>query len=511
MSERVPGEELPAASLHPGWSDLIQQIQHHVLTRRQFFPGAAAMLGGLALGSTHAAQALGLSASVSASLSASVALPDLATWHANTPIKHVVILCQENRSFDHYFGAFASQLGSGNDTALGFDPAQLSYPDGSGNFDHPYHLTQFCNEDPDHSWEGSHAKWNNGAMDGWVTAEDGSTTAIGYFEPADHIYHVALAKAFAIADHYFCAQIGPTLPNRLYLWTGTSGWDFLTPSATSSGLPFNNPSLTAPPPVLTWPTMADVLSRAGVPWKNYSVADGSVPSTIGAFNPLIFFSQVLTNPVKLARATADFSEFIADLAAGTLPAVSWIVTEAVVSEHPPAPPDMGQLLASRVVQALMNSSAWGSTALFITYDEGGGFFEHVAPRILESVPANLPAAGTAIGPGFRVPLFIVSPWARAGSVFKERLDHTSILQFIERNFSTASQPLQLPTIAKGRRSLADLTRAFDFDQVPLYPTMPAPWQLYPDAQRTILTLNLARTAASCSTTAPSWLPGLLGV
>ena len=312
-----------------------------------------------------------------------------------------------------------------------------------------------------------------------------------------------------MADHYFCPQIGPTLPNRLYLWTGTSGWRHLTPSSTSDNLPFNNPSLTAPPPILSWPTMADVLSyEADLPWKSYAVADGSVPSTIGAFNPLIFFSQIQGNAPQLLRAAADFSEFIADLAAGTLPAVSWIITEAVVSEHPPAPPDMGQLLASRVVQALMNSSAWESTALFVTYDEGGGFFDHVAPDVLEQVPANLPDGGMAVGPGFRVPLFIVSPWAKADTVFKKRLDHTSILQFIERTFSTAAKPLTLPTIAPGRRDLGDLTHAFDFDQAPLMPNLPVPWQLFPDAQRTVLTLNLPRTAASCATTLPDWLPGL---
>src|SRR5262249_18157992 len=161
----------------------------------------------------------------------------------------------------------------------------------------------------------------SGQMNGWVTAEDGKLVAIGYFEAADHIYHVQLAQAFALADHYFCAQIGPTLPNRLYLWSGTSGWNFLAPSQTASSLPYNNPSLTAPPPVLDWPTMPDVLEAARLPWKCYSVADGSLPSAIGAFNPLIFFAQVQTNPLMLTRATADISEFFADLTAGTLPAV----------------------------------------------------------------------------------------------------------------------------------------------------------------------------------------------
>ena len=195
-------------------------------------------------------------------------------------------------------------------------------------------------------------------MDGWVTAEDGSTRAIGYFDAADHIYHVQLANAFTLADHNFCAQIGPTLPNRLYLWSGTSGWDYLKPTTPTNSLPFNNPSLTAIPPTLTWPTMPDILDAAKLPWKCYSVADGSVPSAIGAFNPLIFFSQMQKNPIKLAKATAEIADFFADLKVGTLPAVSWIVTEATVCEHPPAPPDMGQLFAARVVEELMNSSAW---------------------------------------------------------------------------------------------------------------------------------------------------------
>ncbi len=492
--------------IHPGWTDLIQRLRRGKLTRREFLPGAAGLAGGLALWPL-----LGPTLAGSAGAQTIIGGADRANWPSNNKIKHVVILCQENRSFDHYFGAFASTFGRAGNTALGFTPSRLTYKDSTGNASHPYHLTQFCNADPDHSWEGSHAKWNGGAMDGWVTAEDGQTTAIGYFLASDHIYHVQLAHAFTLADHYFCAQVGPTLPNRLYLWTGTSGWDFLKPAATANNLPYNNPSLTAPPPVLTWPTMADVLDAAGLPWKCYSVADGSVPSAVGAFNPLIFFEQILTNPAKLARATADISAFFTDLDAGSLPAVSWIVTEAGVSEHPPAPPDMGQLLAARVVQALMASSAWDSTVLFLTYDEGGGFFEHVPPHILEDVPGGLPDAGTAVGPGFRVPLFVVSPWARPGYVYKHLADHTSILQFIERTFSAGGHRVHLPTISADRREQPDLTQALDFHQAPIRPTLPSPQHLFASANQTILTLNGTRTVASCATGIPSWLPPLLGV
>jgi phospholipase C len=492
----------PPEAMHAAWLELIRRARERRPNRREFLSGAAA---GLALSSMLPLGAASLGRAQSKGL-----VPDLAWWPSNNKIKHVVILCQENRSFDHYFGEFASLFGTGKNKAEGFTPSALTYYNSAGAAFHPSHLTQFCNQDPDHSWTGSHNKWANGAMNGWVTDENNTTIAIGYFEQADHIYHVQLAQAFTLADHYFCSQIGPTLPNRLYLWTGTSGWDYLTPTDNSS-LPYNNPSLTAVPPVLSWETMPDVLDAAALPWKCYSVADGSIPSVIGAFNPLIFFSQFQDNPARLAQATSDFSEFFADLAAGTLPAVSWIVTEAVVCEHPPAPPDMGQLLVARVVQELMASSAWESTALFVTYDEGGGFFEHVPPKILEYVPASLPDGKLAVGPAFRVPLTIVSPWAPANTVFKEAIDHTSILQFIERTFSTKSAPVRLSTIAPARRKLADLTAAFDFNQAPNVPSLPTPVQLYPYAKQTVLTLNLERTVASCSTSIPSWLPSLLGV
>jgi len=487
------------AGIHPGWHQLSQLLRKNVLSRRRFLPAAAAAAGtalwpSLLLGGAASARSL----------------PDQASWHSNNKIKHVVILCQENRSFDHYFGAFATTLGKPGNRPIGFSPS-LAFKNSAGDLLRPSHLTQFCNEDPDHSWEGSHRKFNRGAMDGWVTAEGSSTRAIGYFDAADHIYHVQLAQAFTLADHNFCAQIGPTLPNRLYLWSGTSGWGYLKPTTPTNNLPFNNPSLTAPPPVLTWPTMADVLDTAGLPWKCYSVMDGSVPSAIGAFNPLIFFSQIQNSPTKLANATAEFSEFFTDLKAGTLPAVSWIVTEATVCEHPPAPPDMGQLFAARVLQELMNSSAWESTALFITYDEGGGFFDHVPPVILEAVPHGLPGAGSAVGPAFRVPLFVVSPYARPNTIFKEVTDHTSILQFIEQTFTTQAKPVHLPTIAPRRRTLNRLAKAFDFTQKPIAPTLPTAKDLYPNAKKDVMILNAKGTVASCATTAPTWLPQLLGV
>ena len=497
MTTNVPG-----SGIHPGWNRLSKLLQDTWMSRRRFLPGAAALAG---------AASLWPSLLSGRPLTRTAPKIDRAFWPTNNKLKHIVILCQENRSFDHYFGSFAKTLGQGDRHAQGFHREEVVYKDSAGKIHHPYHDTTYCDADPDHSWEGSHTKWNKGAMDGFVIAEGGKTTAIGYYEASDHIYHVQLANAFTLADHYFCSQIGPTLPNRLYLWSGTSGWDYLKPTSTSDSLPFNNPSLTAPPPILTWPTMADVLDAAGFPWKCYSVADGSVPSAIGAFNPLIFFSSMQTNPAKLSKATASVQEFFVDLAFGTLPAVSWIVTEATVCEHPPAPPDMGQLFVARVVQELMASGAWESTALFVTYDEGGGFFDTVPPDILEFVPSGLPDAGDAVGPAFRVPLFVVSPYARPDYIFRHVADHTSILQLIERTFTTKANPVKLHTIAPARRSMQNLLDVFDFNQTPIAPVLPTPQQLYPDAKNEVLVLNANGTVAGCSTTAPTWLPQLLGV
>jgi len=492
--------------VHPGWNELIRRVARQGVSRRQFLGGVAGAAGTMALAPLFRGSVARASLGP---VTPGLSLPDQAAWPHTNPIKHVVILCQENRSFDHYFGKFgAAELGTTNNRPDVFDPL-VAYANSSGTQYRPFHIESFCDFDPDHGWDLSHAKWNGGAMDGWVKGEvDEQPLAIGYFDAADHIYHLQLAQAFTMADHYFCSQISQTLPNRLYLWTGTSGWEFLSPADTS-GLPYNNPSVTEVPPTLDWPTMADVLEAQGLPWKCYSVADGSVPTPVGAFNPLIFFKSIQGNPVMLAKALAGIEQFFVDLALGTLPAVSWIVTQEVVCEHPPAPPDMGQLLVGRVARALMESSAWDSSVLFINYDEGGGYFDHVPPAILDYVPTGLPDAGNAIGPAFRVPMTVVSPFAKKGSVFKDPLDHTSVLQFIEKTFNV---PAVVPINAARRNpnAFADLRDAFDFNQSITRPLLPAPEDLFAFANETVVTSDIHRGVIECTTTIPRWLPPLLG-
>lgn len=504
MSDNIPLHEW-----HHGWRDVSRQVARAAFSRRQFMRGAAAAAAGLAL-SPLTKLGSGFAAGPRP-VTSGVGLPDhpLGIWDSQSPIKHVVILCQENRSFDHYFGSFADQLGTPGNRADGFDPNATYFASNNVTKYKPFYLDYFCDYDPDHSWEGSHTKWNNNAMDGWVKGEaNDQPFALGYYRGRDHIYHKKLAQTFAVADRYHCSQISQTLPNRLYLWTGTSGWAHLDLSS-KAGLPFNNPSVSKPPPTLDWPTMAEAFETASLPWKCYTVADGSVPSPIGSFNPLIYFKAFQSSPVLMAKALTDFNVFLADLAAGQLPAVSWIITEAAVSEHPPAPPDMGQLLAARVVRALMESTAWESTALFLTYDEGGGYFDHVAPPgIYEEVPSGT-FSGEAVGPAFRVPLVAVSPWARPQYVFAEPSDHTSVLKFLEWNFDLDP----MPTIAQDRRNnLSDLRGLFDFS-----PKEPAPFPMLPDssdlfdfAKETVLTSDVHRGVVECGTTIPRWLPPLLG-
>jgi phospholipase C len=406
----------------------------------------------------------------------------------NAPIDHIVILCQENRSLDHYLG-FLPGLQS---------PRPLTsnqIPDAQGNTYNPYHDPTQCDFDPNHEWDGSHQKWDAGKMDGFVKV-DGGSWAMGYLDAADHPYHGDLAQAFAICDNHFCSLIGPTTPNRLVLWTGSSGgWRENPDPAKPSTLQ-----------VMNWPTVAEALSAAGVTWACYAVADGNAPSPVGAFNPYVFFPNTLSNP----NTWLDISAFLAQAATGTLPQVSWIITEAAVCEHPPAPPEMGQALVARIVQALMsNSSAWTKTAFFLTYDEGGGFFDHVAPPILEyDTPADHPWVtssmmtkfvndGQPIGPAFRVPLIAVSPWIPQGKVFHEPADHTSLIRFLEWRFGLPP----VVTIAAGRRTgLSDLSSGlFDFTATPDTSSRGLP-----------STVDISNALTTCVQTIPQWLPPLIG-
>jgi phospholipase C len=374
------------------------------------------------------------------------------------PINHVLIACQENRSFDEYFGYYP-RAGS-----FGL-PAGYSQPDGNGGTVTPSHYFFPFSTDNSHTWQDIHSEWDKGAMDGFYTT-DGSN-ALSYYDGSDLPYYYTLADSFTLCGNYFCSQLGPSLPNRLALWSATSG---------------GNTSNNAGAGSLDWPTIVDLLDQHNITWKCYNLGLGTGSSSIlEGYNALTFFKKWQNDP----RLQFQEDDYYNDLNAGTLPQVSFLITEDLISEHPPADIQMGQQKMADVINALIHSSLWTSSALFFTYDEGGGYFDHIAPPQVD-----------AYGLGFRVPMLVVSPWARRGYVSGQLYEHSSVLKFIERRFglpSLASVNHQFDTSTPGTNNdaangkptgpaapprdglsqLGDFYEAFDFTQNPnYYPNLP---------------------------------------
>jgi phospholipase C len=373
-------------------------------------------------------------------------------------IQHVIIACQENHSFDVYFGYYprAGKFGI---------PSNYSQPDGSGGTVKPHHFPRPTSDDIDHTWQSIHSEWNHGAMDGFVTTDGPST--LGYYDGFDLAYYYALGDSFTLCGNYFCSMLGPTLPNRLALMAGTAGGN------TNDGLEAGN---------LDYPTIVDLLDASHVSWKCYNLGQGSgsLPP-YSHYNALNFFKKWNSDP-RLQFKEKDYNE---DLLTGTLPQVSFLITEGGISEHPPDNILKGQQKMAQVIQALMDSSAWKNSVLFLTFDEGGGFFDHVSPPQVD-----------AYGLGFRVPMLIISPYARRGYVSGELYEHNSILKFIERRFglpTLASVNHQFDTSTPGANNdaangqalgppapprdglphIGDFFEAFDFSQDPNYhPSLP---------------------------------------
>jgi len=408
-----------------------------------------------------AIRALGILAGAGLSIDAGIFAASRATaekYVSNTnPINHILIACQENHSFDNYFGYYP-RVG-----AFGV-PLNYSQPDGNGGTATPQHAPLPVTTDPSHTWQSIHSEWNHGAMDGFYTT-DGST-ALNYYDGSDLSYYFSVADAFTLCGNYFCSVLGPTVPNRLSLVSGTAG---------------GNTTDTLSPGSVDWPTIVDVLDAHQVSWKCYNLGLGlGSTGSLEHFNGLTFFKK-WQNDQRLQFTEDDYN---ADLQAGTLPQVSFLITEALISEHPPADIQSGQQKMSEVINALMSSSSWKSSAFFLTYDEGGGFFDHVAPPQLD-----------AYGLGLRVPMLVISPYAKHGYVSGQLYEHSSILKFIERRFelpSLASINHQFDTSTPGTNNdaangnssgpaepprdglsqIGDFYEVFDFTQNPNYhPTL----------------------------------------
>jgi phospholipase C len=402
-------------------------------------------------------------------------------------IEHVVILVQENRSFDHYFGTYRGVAGFRDPHAMPGVFSQPGYPvAGYNGVLQPFRIdtraSGECTHDINHSWGPQHSYWDNGKLDGFVREHvtvdgvaNGSLT-MGYYTRADLEFYYALADAFTICDHYHCSVLGPTDPNRLYTLSASLGPDG------RAGGPVLSTSSTRVDRfgTLSWTTMPEQLQARGVSWKVYASPDGNFGD-----NVLPYFKQYQSNPTLAANALLPSfpGTFETDCALGTLPQVSWVLAPLLLSEHPPAPIEWGQYASATVLKALTsNPSLWAKTALFITFDENGGFFDHVPPpapppgtpgEYLTVNPLPSEAGGVAgpIGLGFRVPMLIASPFARGGFVCSDTFDHTSTLRFLESRFGA-----EVPNLSAWRRSVTgDLTKAFNFAAVDRsIPSLPQP-------------------------------------
>jgi phospholipase C len=362
-------------------------------------------------------------------------------------IKHIILLMQENHSFDNYFGTY-----SGLPAGWGIPS---NYTSGGQK---PFHFTSLTdnNSDPNHSWSAIHQGYANGAMNGWYATN--GINSLGYYTSTDLPYYYSLLPQYTLCANYFCGMLSDTQPNRMIALSGTSGGnccDCINTNGTLSSA--------------TYPNILDLLTAYGVTFKNYNF--GSTPAN---YSYLALWSNWKSGgPNNVLNQTQ--TQFFTDCTNGTLPSVVFITNESPNDEHPPENIQTGQAQMQQIIQAVQASPNWANTAILLTYDEGGGFFDHVAPQQLD-----------AYGPGIRVPMLVISPFAKPGHVDTTFLDHTSQLKFIEAVFG-------LPTLASmnhsfdkstpttnnstngapfpprdGNAALGDMTTCFTFSATPSF-------------------------------------------
>jgi phospholipase C len=429
-------------------------------------------------------------------------------------VEHVVILMQENRAFDHYYGTLNGVRGFA-------DPFPIPAPDRPGlvgrtvwlqpnqlpggqppvlapfRLDTEQHFELMRAAGTPHTWLDAQIAWNHGRLDAWPKIK--ANHALGHYAKGDLPFQWALVNAFTVCDAYHASLQTGTNPNRLFQWTGTND-----PLGLGNGpATYNDYDSFDEDPGghggYSWTTYPERLQAAGISWQVYeNMADNFGDNPLAGFQNFraAWFQTPGYSPALRERgvSTRDLDLLREDVLAGRLPQVSWIVATAAGSEHPsPSSPAQGADYTSRVLEALTsNPEVWGRTVLFINFDENDGFFDHVPPpappsyRRWDADPAKAVLAGASTvdtageyhevivpyhdsaiersllhrpyGLGPRVPLVVVSPWSRGGWVNSQVFDHGSVLRFIERRFGVAE-----PNISPWRRGVCgDLTSAFNF-------------------------------------------------
>jgi len=342
-------------------------------------------------------------------------------------IDHILFLIQENHTFDNYFGTYLGAEGFPQGLKV---PLQ---PDGPLTIA-PFHFTRRLTHDMPHRWKEAHVAIDGGKMDGFILAEH-SIDTMGYYDGTDIPNYWAYARQFILSDHFFSSLAGPSLPNHLY-----------TVAAQSGGLVKN---LKQPPEEgFNFSTMAELLGASGISWKYYE--SRANPEKFGLWNPLPGFKAFMESK-ELRSHLVKNTDYFRDLREGRLPAVAWIVPNFDESEHPPANIQLGMWYVTALVNALMKSPYWRNSVLIITWDDYGGFYDHVPPPQVDEY-----------GYGPRVPCIIVSPYAQAGLIDHTQYDFTSVLRFIEDRFT-------LKPLTDRDKNANSLQQSLNLTQQPLAP------------------------------------------
>ncbi|HEX3791243.1 MAG TPA: alkaline phosphatase family protein [Pseudonocardiaceae bacterium] len=438
------------------------------------------LLGGAAGAAAAAAAASLMPPNVQAALAAG-----MPKGSSLKDIEHVVLLMQENRSFDHYFGSLAGVRGFDDPAATKLSTGKSVFhqpdpvnPDG---YVLPFHLDTNSTSaqhipSTSHAWQVQHNAWNGGKNDSWLPAHRAADGAngpyvMGYHTRADLPFQYALADAFTVCDNYYSSVLGPTWPNRMMWMTGT-----IDPDGENGG-----PILENDVPAsggYTWTTYAERLEKAGVSWKVYSQTDDYGCNMLKNF---VNFQQAATDSPLYTKGIAAGPEgqFEYDARNGKLPAVSWIICTSTQSEHPDyMPADGAAFVASKIDAIAADPELWAKTVFILNYDENDGLFDHVVPPtppagtpdefVTLTSPGKTPGNGLPVGAGFRVPCIIVSPWTAGGYVHSEALDHTSVLRFLEKFTGVKETNIS----AWRRDTFGDFTSAFAFNRDAKPPVLP---------------------------------------
>lgn len=358
------------------------------------------------------------------------------------PFQHIVVLMQENRSFDHYF----SNLAAYGVKDVDVPASNASNPDPDANPPasvERFHETRYCVEDVAHDWEQVHQQYDDGKMDGFVaTNNPGGARAMGYYTEQDLPYYYWMAKTFAMSDRHFCSLLGPTWPNRLYFYGGTSWGNIKTGDF---GFLTNNVYQSSD-------KLLDTMDKAGKSWKIYR--DG-----------ITSFAVIM----GLKYLGVGLDQFDKDVDADKLPALSIIDPSftggSQNDEHPPANMQLGQALTARVLNKLMSKpSVWQKTVFIWFYDEHGGFYDHVPPPEACEPDSILPPTHKFNRLGIRTPLVVAAPWVKPGYVSHVDTDLTSVTRFIQNRFD-------LPAMTARDANAWPMLDMFDF-QSPALSTPP---------------------------------------